>query len=637
MEHIRAGALAPKLVGASLFLLAASSCSPERQAAPDANQGGSHAGVELVSEGSFVLASGPGLTRSAALRPDSANEPVTIARLRVRGVTGDTIALVLGADASVLAKAGHQPVVIATIDGRVIQLASADLVRRTAFFKFPRADSLELEYRLHRAVLPHGADVNLVHHSSGSTESLLTPWAPSGQRITTQAGPGGTSCALGAANGTCSSVTWSINPYAPGYVFPGFQSDSASTGPSRDITIVFSSQVSSFTAKAYDPTWSGNRIVAYNGSTIVASAEFAGSGQPGQNIPSTRSVSGAITKVVLVPAPNDYVTYEATIIVDSKVRLNISCLPSPVTRTATVTCTATLSNGKAFNVLLATSDAPDGSTIFVSGTAINGGKGWQTQGPALFQTVLAVSVTSSGVSYTANRNVEVVPRVFPSINFPALPTELKAPNVGDFKDFAALPFTPMQWGEHSGPELDTLALGMIPIVVASSGPSIGFAAIGSLSSIPLKRPIVKLNVTLYREGIFYHDQNGTDGISTTDPESGRPYCNNAIDPGWLDRVRAFVVRHEGITGAANSHHGLWIQAFQTYNPQGAMESLLFRDTAIVQSRIKDLLSKSFENWAAQKSIEELHKPLDASEGTKAAFDAAAGCALDRDISIERGQ
>lgn len=424
-------------------------------------------------------------------------------------------------------------------------------------------------------------------------------------------------------------------PYAAGLAFPGFQSDPGSTGPSHEISITFSSSVSSITVKVNDPTWVGNKMIAYEGSQVVDTAAFVGNGLPGFNDPSTRTISGSITRVVLIPAPNDYVTYEVSILVDGNVRLNVSCSPAPVVRAAVVTCTASLSNNKAFSVILATVDGLDGSPVFVSFTSVNGGKAWQTQGPGLYPTTLSVTALSGTTSYGGTGYVTISPRTFPSISFPSLPTERKATSRDGlvFLDMS-LSLIPMRWAEMRIPKMDTLAIGPITVVVADSGPSIGYATVGPIGSLPLVGPEVVLNPTLYREGTFYADQNGHDGVSNRD-ENGMLYCNNATDPGWLDRVLAFVRRHEGVTGAANSHYGLWTQAFQTLNPQGAIESLVFpADTP--QDQVRGRVVGSFNAWLSQQSVNAPHDDLDNLESKNAKFSAEAGCALDRDLTKEKG-
>jgi hypothetical protein len=97
----------------------------------------------------------------------------------------------------------------------------------------------------------------------------------------------------------------------------------------------------------------------------------------------------------------------------------------------------------------------------------------------------------------------------------------------------------------------------------------------------------------------------------------------------------FVRRHEGMTAAANSHYGVWMQAFQTLNPQGAIEALVF-PISTPSARIKERVIKLFDDWSQLKSVDDLHDALNDVDAKSAVFDAEAGCALDRDLTRERG-
>jgi hypothetical protein len=86
-------------------------------------------------------------------------------------------------------------------------------------------------------------------------------------------------------------------------------------------------------------------------------------------------------------------------------------------RAATVTCTASLSNNKAFVVIVASVVAPDGSPVSIDGTAINGGKAWQTQGLGLYATTVSVSALAGLTPYGGTGYVTISPRTFPSVSF----------------------------------------------------------------------------------------------------------------------------------------------------------------------------------------------------------------------------
>jgi hypothetical protein len=102
----------------------------------------------------------------------------------------------------------------------------------------------------------------------------------------------------------------SIVPYAPGDPFGDFQSDPG-TGVSAPITITFSQPVTSVTITIEDPTYAGNAMTAYRpDGSIAGSVSFTGSGIPGIDIPDTQTITAdGIVRIVLTPAPLDYVAY----------------------------------------------------------------------------------------------------------------------------------------------------------------------------------------------------------------------------------------------------------------------------------------------------------------------------------------
>lgn len=101
--------------------------------------------------------------------------------------------------------------------------------------------------------------------------------------------------------------------YTPTAFGRGFQGV-AGTGLQPTITINFSPAVSAVTVTALDPDFSGNRMVAYNGTTQVGTVYFDGDGTPGQThfTTSTKTVTAnTITRVQLIPDPSDYVAWDA--------------------------------------------------------------------------------------------------------------------------------------------------------------------------------------------------------------------------------------------------------------------------------------------------------------------------------------
>jgi hypothetical protein len=87
------------------------------------------------------------------------------------------------------------------------------------------------------------------------------------------------------------------------------------------ITVTFSPPVASVSVTALDPDFPGNRMDAFDTSgALIGSASFTGDGRPGVFTTSTVTLTGAgIARVVLVPAPAEYVAYD-----------NLSFAPSAV-------------------------------------------------------------------------------------------------------------------------------------------------------------------------------------------------------------------------------------------------------------------------------------------------------------------
>lgn len=110
--------------------------------------------------------------------------------------------------------------------------------------------------------------------------------------------------------GTHCGVSVGISPFVTGGVFGGFQSNPG-TGVSAPITITLSPPVASVSVTALDPDFPGNRMDAFDaGGGLVSSAPFVGDGTPGVFTTSTATVTGAaIARVILVPAPAEFVAY----------------------------------------------------------------------------------------------------------------------------------------------------------------------------------------------------------------------------------------------------------------------------------------------------------------------------------------
>jgi hypothetical protein len=114
------------------------------------------------------------------------------------------------------------------------------------------------------------------------------------------------------SSGVYCGVRTEISPWAPADAYwsgATFQSE-AGHAASHDITITFDIPVSSIEVTAYDPTFAGNAMRAYDAEgRLVGSADFPGNGTPRSLTTQVRTIPGPIASVTLVPAANDYLNY----------------------------------------------------------------------------------------------------------------------------------------------------------------------------------------------------------------------------------------------------------------------------------------------------------------------------------------
>ena len=114
------------------------------------------------------------------------------------------------------------------------------------------------------------------------------------------------------SSGVYCGVNTQITPWAKADAYwegATFQSETGH-GVSHDVTITFDAPVSTVEVTAYDPTFTGNAMKAYNAAgALVGTADFPGNQHAGELTMQTRTISGSISKVTLIAAPRDYVGY----------------------------------------------------------------------------------------------------------------------------------------------------------------------------------------------------------------------------------------------------------------------------------------------------------------------------------------
>lgn len=88
--------------------------------------------------------------------------------------------------------------------------------------------------------------------------------------------------------------------------------------------------MASVSVTAYDPTFDGNQMQAFDGNGLIGTVPFPGNQRPGTLSTQTRTLAGSIRSIQLTPAPRDYVAY--SMIVTFRPRTSITLALSPSTQ-----------------------------------------------------------------------------------------------------------------------------------------------------------------------------------------------------------------------------------------------------------------------------------------------------------------
>jgi hypothetical protein len=331
------------------------------------------------------------------------------------------------------------------------------------------------------------------------------------------------------------------------------------------------------------------------------------------------------------------VTYEAAITVPNKPTVVVTCSPKPVLRGGDITCTARLSDNGAFSVFTADIRNPDGSPALFSGTTLQGGKSWESKGKALFSTTVEITATPKGSTnfgeLSGNTQIVVNPRTdFPSLSFPG-PAASAVEGGAPFFFAFEVPGTQFRWGQSSTAP-DSASLGTLSVIDPPDGPFANAGAIfGPIAQLRLVRPVIAIAPALFREGLLYEDQDGQDSLGTAG-RNGRSICNNSTDPGWVDRLRAYIERHEGVAAQSPSHYSIYLNLFQTTRPQDGIESAVFA-SGTSQDALKQRIYSHILQWV-DNDAKPFQLQFDAQETTVEKLDQAAGCSIDYEIREQKG-
>jgi len=271
-------------------------------------------------------------------------------------------------------------------------------------------------------------------------------------------------------------------------------------------------------------------------------------------------------------------------------KLALSCTPKLVLRGGNIVCTAaTVPVDPAFRVTGWRFDASgptlppvvrsDANTTSTTWSGIVGAGGTVT-----------VSAIVNERDTSATASFEIEPRPWPAspMQLPGIPTD------GGSGPLSLTPINgEMEFGRHSlvGPSTFIEALG--------TGPNAGYRWLAEQPQWP--RSIAYINAALDGQGDWAAMQTGTYNGSSVSP-SGLPYCtSSAFAP-----LRTEAQRHEGLTGASNSHHGIWQAALST----GALDSTIER--IVAAGPVAEQASDSIAAWANRINVNE-HVPFDVAE------------------------
>jgi uncharacterized protein YcbK (DUF882 family) len=277
---------------------------------------------------------------SALANPDSAGVPVDLATVVLVGASGDSVVLRLVADSTVTGAIPTDELIGVATPGAVTAVPLRSLLSGAVVLRLSSSDTVMVHYSMNRSLprVPEGA-TTLIQETSAHVASAETPWVPTGGGASLRA-PAMASvtdpCSGNQpvnAGGTYCGNSVLFTPYAPADAFLAagakIQSD-VGHGVSHQITVTFSSPVASVTVTAYDPTFNGNQMAAFDpAGASQGVAAFPGNGIPGVLTTQTRTLSGAISRVVLTPAPLDYLAYSMAVTFASPVSVTVSSAAGP--------------------------------------------------------------------------------------------------------------------------------------------------------------------------------------------------------------------------------------------------------------------------------------------------------------------
>lgn len=405
------------------FILLPGACqdvaAPARQNVVRASLGATASGASAGCGAHCVLAASGPAFQIAAAPPDTAGALLFLARMRLTGIEGGTVALRLEGLASDYASLNQSSgVVIARIDSGDIRISLREAVAGVPFYRFSSNKQVVVDYYLVRGQqLPHTQHAQWVQDlASVSIVNGDRPWLGIDQTASIQTAsatsgmsPAGTStCDVSGPGPTCySGLSVNIQPYYDNG--NGSFESGACCGPSQTIDVGFSIPVESVTLTIGDPDYAGNTMTAYaQDGSLVDQESFIGDNSPGSLTFDTKTVAGGgITTLQLTAAPNDYVYYLRMEVVVGSNLITLTCT-GPVTRAEVISCTAAPTNPASTLTVSNWSFTSSASSFRVDRTANVGSHTWS--GMLVLDGSIAVSGAVDGQPATTSAAVSVAPR-----------------------------------------------------------------------------------------------------------------------------------------------------------------------------------------------------------------------------------
>jgi hypothetical protein len=545
-----------------------------------------------------TLVGGPLPIYAARTNADSADVPVVLGVLRISAHAGDSLQLLLRANAQMIRAIGTSHVLVS--DGQTTtDITVQDMLRGSWRYRVdPSASELRisLERRADAPIVDSlwkkqltSGSVSLIATTSAVIASARTPWMPKSATASAVEVPG-SSCEAVLEEATCGEMTYHIDPYVDngaGY----FQSDWG-TGASNQITMTFTGPVHYVSITINDPTWSGNTVTLYDSlNHVIAADSFAYSGQAGVDVPNTKVFdvpdSVTIARAVLTPAADDYVFYYVSVnAAPAPGPGSVTCTPTTLVRGDSITCHASgfstspiwrfVEDGA--NIAAVESDVSDsvwGGRMVVSGTIWAGGR-------------IGSHVDTTPV------HIEVTPRTNWN-STQTVPISVREVSPGDLVDTAAN----KRWDLREKPTAKDGQLGVTlhwidyrdgwldsAVKVVSGGPNDGYVY---LSSIPfVVKDDVAINRVAMAVGSAWYNLQATSSPTLV---YGTPACLRSKVPVMLDGV----IAHEGLNQEANSHVKLYYDRAASILKPGTENIVRYGDITKLLDQVKTAANRAADS------------------------------------------